>query len=146
MNYPKELTIRYLAFYNPQWRKGRGFTANGCVKPIKLAFDILMENPHSSNEELQEMISGTLFKLMEQVHRGSAEGRFVTGGRPEIKAIQEFSRFFIQDFWINAIGQERANISGRKATLIENTCEFITRLEMDSKRKEMADLSPPPLT
>lgn len=127
MNYCQELVDRYLRFYRPQWKQGKGFTATGCTKPLTLAADILMKNTQFSDEELESMIAASTCKLLAQVHSGSAEGRYMLSGNPEIEAIKEFARFFIQEFWKVPINRDRANLSGNKFALFQHTCEFLVR-------------------
>ncbi|MFQ3615865.1 MAG: hypothetical protein SNJ57_09285 [Cyanobacteriota bacterium] len=44
MNYPREIFERYWAFYRAQHRSKNGFSSTSCVKPLKLAVDILQRN------------------------------------------------------------------------------------------------------
>jgi len=134
MNYCQELVDRYMVFYEPQSKKGKGYSSTGCIKPLKIAIDILMKNTRSSDEELEDMVAATLAKLMGQIHSNTAEGRWVTHGETEILAIQEFARFFVQEFWTKALNHDRARISGNKAAIHENTCEFLVRRRKDAER------------
>jgi CRISPR-associated protein Csc3 len=86
-----------------------------------------MLQTQSSNDELQDMISAELSKLMSQIHNGTAEGRWVLHGQPESDAIAEFSRFFMQELWVTAINQDRARIAGNRFAMIQNTCEFLVK-------------------
>ena len=126
MNWCQELVNRYTAFYLPQYKKG-GFSSRSCTKPFNLAQSVLMAQTRLSNEELRDMISAQLIKLMNQIHAGTAEGRYILSGDDEKAAIVEFSRFFIDEFWVTAIGQDRARISGNKLSMFENTCEFLVK-------------------
>lgn len=128
MNWCQELVDRYTAFYLPKYRQGKGYSSRGCVKPFEVAQKILMQQTQVSNDELQDMISAQLIKLMDQVHAGTAEGRYVLQDRAEEKAvIVEFARFFIQEFWVKALNQDRARIAGNKLAMFENTCEFLVK-------------------
>jgi CRISPR-associated protein Csc3 len=128
MNWCQGLVDRYTAFYLPKYRQGKGYSSRGCVKPFEVAQKILMQQTQISNDELQDMISAQLIKLMDQVHAGTAEGRYVLHDRAEEKAaIVEFSRFFIQEFWVEALNQDRARITGNKLAMFENTCEFLVK-------------------
>ena len=136
INYPREILERYWVFYRAEPRRG-GPTATGCIKPLKLAVDILQKNTHLSDEELKDAIAASLLKLMRQIHRGTAEGRWVTGGNPEIELIQEFARFFIDEYFNKALLGDRARISGNKLALLEHTCEFLYRRKEDELRAEI---------
>lgn len=136
MNYCQELLQRYTAFYKAEYRKGKGFSAQGCVKPMDLATKILLENPHTSLDETTDMISARLSGLMSQIHKGTAEGRWIVSGQVETEAIQEFARFFVFDFFVKAMNADRANLAGNRHRLIINTCEFLYRRMEDSLKKE----------
>lgn len=128
MNWCQELVDRYTAFYMPKYRQGKGYSSRGCVKPFEVAQKVLMEQTQISNDELQDMISAQLIKLMDQVHAGTAEGRYVLHDRAEEKAsIVEFARFFIEEFWVKSLNQDRARIAGNKLAMFENTCEFLVK-------------------
>lgn len=135
MNYCQELVDRYSAFYRAEYRKGKGFSSHGCVKPLSLATEILLKNSHTSLDETTDMISARLSGLMSQIHRGTAEGRWVTG-QNEIDLIEEFVRFFVFDFFVKAMNSDRANLAGNRHRLIINTCEFLYRRLEDTLRKE----------
>lgn len=127
MNYCQELLNRYSAFYLAEYRKGKGFSAKGCVRPMDLATEILMRNPHTSLEEIKDMISARLAGLMSQIHKGTAEGRWVTNGPEEVEFIQEFANFFVFTFFVEGMNSDRANLAGNRHRLIINTCEFLYR-------------------
>jgi CRISPR-associated protein Csc3 len=139
MHYCQELVDRYLAFYEPQSKKGKGYSSTGCIKPLKVAIEVLMKNTRPSDEELESMIAATLLKLMSQIHNGTAEGRWVLHREEEVKAVQEFARFFIREFWQTGLNRDRARASGNKAALYENTCEFLVRCKKDSDRAASAN-------
>jgi CRISPR-associated protein Csc3 len=111
----------------PKVRQGKGYSSRGCVKPFEVAQKVLMRQTQTSNEELQDMISAQLVKLMDQIHSGTAEGRYMLHGEEERAAIVEFSRFFIQELWVKAFNQDRARIVGNKLAMLENTCEFLVK-------------------
>lgn len=135
INYPREILERYWVFYRAQHRK-QGFSATGCVKPLSLAVDILQKNTTLSDEELKDAIAASLFKLMNQIHGGTAEGRWVTWGNQEVKFIQEFARFFVDEYFRQSLGGDRARVAGNKLALLEHTCEFLYRRKEDELKHE----------
>jgi CRISPR type I-D-associated protein Csc3/Cas10d len=132
MNYPKELLDRYYAFYRAQKKQGRP-TSTDAVKPLKNAIEILIRQTHLSPEEMKDTISAALFKLMQQVHMGTARGRWVLSGEEERSTIQEFSRFLVDDFFLGAMNGDRARIAGNTMTLILHTCEFLYLNKQDNE-------------
>lgn len=136
MNWCQELVDRYTAFYMPKYRQGKAYSSRSCIRPFETAQKVLMQQTQISNDELQDMISAQLVKLMKQVHTGTAEGRYILHGREEKSAIVEFSRFFIQEFWVNALNQDRARIAGNKLGIFENTCEFLVKGLKDERKNE----------
>jgi CRISPR type I-D-associated protein Csc3/Cas10d len=127
MNWCQELVDRYTAFYMPKYRKGKAYSSRSCVKPFEIAQKTLMQQTQIGNDELQDMIAAQLVKLMGQVHAGTAEGKYILHGEKEESAIIEFSRFFVHEFWVNALNQDRARIAGNKLAIFENTCEFLVK-------------------
>jgi CRISPR-associated protein Csc3 len=79
------------------------------------------------SDELKTAISAECSKLMQQCHRGTAEGRYVTAGDSEREAIAEFSRFFVDDFFKAACFGRRDLLSGNKFALVEHSCEWIVK-------------------
>lgn len=139
MNYARELTNRYWAFYRAERKPKIGFTGDGCTRPIDLACKILISQTTLSDEELIDTIAARLSGLMKQIHAETASvGRWVTAGKPEQEAICEFSRFFIKDFFRHALNGDRARLVGNKYRLLVNTCEFLYRLKEDELRAEKA--------
>lgn len=81
-------------------------------------------------------IAASIMKLMTQIHGGAAVGRYVTDGNAEIEAVQEFARFFIDEYFRKALLGDRARISGNKLALLEHTCEFLYRRKEDELRAQ----------
>lgn len=134
MHYTKELVERYWLFYRAQRKEKVGFTSQGCVKPIDLACQILIKETQLSDEEMRDTITARLAGLMRQIHAGSAEGRWVTSGKPEMQYIQEFSQFFVDEFFRQGLNGDRARLVGGKYRLVVNTCEFLYRIKEDEEK------------
>lgn len=135
INYPREIFERYWAFYRAQHRR-QGFSSTGCIKPLKLAVDILQRNTLLSDEELKDAVAASIMKLMQQIHAGTAEGRYCTSGTAEVEAVQEFARFFVDEYFRKALLGDRARVSGNKLALLEHTCEFLYRRHEDEVRAQ----------
>jgi CRISPR type I-D-associated protein Csc3/Cas10d len=98
-----------------------------------------IRNTINSPEELKDMISAQLMVLMRAIHSNNAEGRWVTAGDAEVKAIQEFSRFLVDEYFCKALRGDRAYLTGNKAALLEHTCEWLYR-RMEDAEKAMKNL------
>lgn len=122
MNYPQELVDRYAAFYRP---KKRG--SNAATKPLAIAAKILLQpdNLRMSNEELKIAIAAQTSKLMGQIHRSTAEGYWVSHGEKEREAIEEFARFFVDEFFLKGCRGRRDLLCGNKFALVSHSCEWI---------------------
>jgi CRISPR-associated protein Csc3 len=126
MNFPNELVSRYARFYRPIRKKGR-ISSRAAVRPLEIASKILLhpDNTRMDSNELVLSIAAECFKLMQRIHSGTTEGLFVTNGEDEKKAIKEFSRFFVEEYFLKACHGRHDILSGNKFALVLHTCEFI---------------------
>lgn len=134
-NYCKELVDRYSVFYRAKNKGGRKpYTSTAVVKPVKIASDVLIKQTTLTDDELKDSISALLYKFSEQCLAGTSEGICLIQNRLELRqAIEEFSRFFVDELFVNALNKDRSRISGNKFALIEHTCEFLYLKEFDKK-------------
>jgi CRISPR type I-D-associated protein Csc3/Cas10d len=135
MHYAKELLERYWAFYRAERKPKIGFTSQGCTKPIDLACQILIKETQMSDEEMKDTIASRLAGLMKQIHNRTADGYWVASGQEERVLIQEFARFFVDEFFCNAVNRDRARLVGTKYRLLVNTCEFLYRIKADQEKQ-----------
>lgn len=127
MNWTQELVNRYAAFYLPKKVNGK-YSSTACTKPLKIACNILAKEYYREDDELISMISAEISKLMGQIKNNTAQGYWQIASRDEERlAIQEFARFFVEEFWRVALRSDTANIAGNKLALISNTCEFLVK-------------------
>ena len=126
MNYPAELVGRYAEFYRPRLKRGRP-TAAGAVKPLTIASKILLhpDNLRMQDDEIKLAIASETGKLMQQIHRSTAEGFWVLEGELERSAIEEFARFFVENFFREGCYGRRDLLSGNKFSLITHSCEWL---------------------
>lgn len=137
MNYPQRLVDLYRKFwradkkYNPSTVKVIQPLAEGCLIIEKT--DIALRSP----DFLVEAVAGRLLKLMRQVHGeniAGAKGRRMIGNpEEERQAILEFANYLVKDVFYGAFSGDLGRFAGKQRELLEDTCEFIYRLEQDKE-------------
>ena len=136
LNHPKKLTELYREFYRAN--KLYGPKANAVLKPIDVAASTILNAEVSMfhDEALVAVVAAEVFKLMDRVHKSTAEGRWVLKDREEERQkVLDFARYFVIDVFENAFSGDRARLAGRQLNLIRDTCEFLYRIEQDSENQ-----------
>ena len=149
MNKIRQLTELYRRFYRAA-SKGKPPKANAILKPIDETADVILKIDKSlmtDDKSLIDLVAGRLAKLMNNVRRGTAEGKptlvFVDGKwkpaltpEEERQAIYEFSEYFVERIFRESFNCDRARLAGRQLNLLRDTCEFLYRLEQDKENRE----------
>jgi CRISPR-associated protein Csc3 len=149
MNKIRQLTELYRRFYRAA-SKGKPPKANAILKPIDETADVILKVDKSlmiDDESLTDLVAGRLAKLMNNVRRGTAEGKppliFVDGKwkpaltlEEERQAIYEFSQYFVEKIFRENFNCDRARLAGRQLNLLRDTCEFLYRLEQDKENRQ----------
>ena len=137
MHYAKELLDRYYVFYRAERTPKIGHTTEGCIRPLKLATDIIVRETRMSDAELIDSIAARLALLMRQIHAGTASvGRWVSRGKVEQDAIYEFSRFLVEEYFRKALRGDHAKLTGNSRNLLLQTCDFLYRRKEDMLQAE----------
>lgn len=138
MSYARQLTELYRRFY----RAERISKSNAILRPISIAADaILTANPQlfgvddNDASPLIEVVRGKLHSFIENVSLGRADGRLPKGSNRESReaAILEFSTFFVETIFQQALGGNHAALRGKQLNLLKNACEV---LYIDEWRRE----------
>ncbi|MGL4504018.1 MAG: type I-D CRISPR-associated protein Cas10d/Csc3, partial [Planktothrix sp.] len=158
LNHPLNLTILYREFYLAH--KKYNPSSNSVLKPIDIAADAILKGDQcfegdqvlSGFEEnysgfqikgLVGLVAAKVVKLMDQVHRSTAEGRWVLKNREhERQAILKFAEYFVVEVFEKSFGGDRARLAGKQLNLIRDTCEFLYRLANDQENKDSSSKSP----
>ncbi|MGB5974029.1 MAG: type I-D CRISPR-associated protein Cas10d/Csc3, partial [Nodosilinea sp.] len=138
LNHPKKLTDLYRQFYRANKRYNA--KANAVLKPVDIAADTILKAETSmfNDEALVTVVAAEVFKLMDRVHKSTAEGRWIMSDREkERQAVLDFARYFVVDVFEKAFAGDRARLAGRQLNLIRDTCEFLYRLEQDKENQEL---------
>lgn len=139
MSYPQKLVELYRAFYRAD--KNYNPSARKSIQPLYEANEIICRSDSSmrSPDVLAEAIAGRLLKLMRQIHgSGGALGRWVIENpEQERQAILEFANYLVNNVFYAQFGGEIGRFSGRQRGYLEDTCEFLYRVEQDKQNAEM---------
>lgn len=127
INIPQELVNRYRAFYLVKRKQGhQDVSANAATAPIRAAFDSLNKNFREPPDQLIEIIAASVMKLMGRARSlSNHQAIAVLPLSDERKAIIEFSRFFVEEYWVKKCRQRSDMIVGNRQATIIHTCEFL---------------------
>jgi CRISPR-associated protein Csc3 len=128
MSHARELVTLYRGFYRAKTLKN----ANSILRPISVVADALLiadTKLFHDEESLIEVAYGELYRFMERVGKGLADGRFPKGVTvPERnQAMQEFCVKFVRDIFIGTFNRDVAALRGKQLNLLRSACETIYR-------------------
>jgi len=137
MSHARKLVELYRGFYRAKSTKN----ANSILRPISVVSDVLLiADPRLFNdtEALVEVAHGELYRFMDRVSKGLADGRFPKGITIEERqnAMREFSRFFVTTIFEGAFGKDVAALRGKQLNLLKSACEVLYR---DAQYQEWAE-------
>lgn len=127
MSYAKELTRLYRGFYRAE---GRPPKSNAILKPIQIAAETVLRADSrifNDQESLIEVVQGELNGLLDRMNKNRAEGWFPPGsdGPSRAKAVDAFSRLFVEDLLYGALRGDKAALNGKQLNYIKNACETL---------------------
>jgi CRISPR-associated protein Csc3 len=128
MSHAKELVELYRGFYRAKTLKN----ANSILRPLSVIADALLiaDNQLFGDETaLVELAYGELYRFMDRVGKGLAEGRFPKGiSVPEREqAMRRFCEKFVRDIFIGIFRQDVAALRGKQLNLLRSACEALYR-------------------
>ena len=151
LNHPMNLTALYRKFYKADKRYNP--KANAILKPIDIAAKVVLDadesfqgkalldevietEPCFRNKALVAAVAAEISKLMDRIHAGTAEGRWVISNREsERQAILKFAEYFVFEVFEKSFSGDRARLAGKQLNLLKDTCEFLYRLENDKENQ-----------
>lgn len=134
MSHAKDLVTLYRGFYRAKTMK----SANSIIRPLIVVSDaLLVADPRLfyDADSLIEITYGELYRFMDRVGKGLADGRFpkgVTIAERQDK-MREFCAKFVNDIFIGAFNKDVASLRGKQLNLLKSACEIIYR---DEQAKE----------
>ncbi len=137
MSYARELVELYRGFYRA---KNIG-NANSILRPLSVIADaLLIADPgmFADSDALVEVAYGELYRFMDRVGKGLADGRFPKGVTVQEReeAMQLFCRKFVNDVFVGVFNKDVAALRGKQLNLLRSACEVIYR---DDQNKEWHD-------
>jgi CRISPR-associated protein Csc3 len=141
MSYAKELVDLYRGFY----RAKTITNTNSILRPLNVVADALLiadTRLFPDAESLTEVAYGELYRFMDRVASGQADGRFPKGISPQEreKAMRAFCQKFVNDVFIGVFNGDVAALRGKQLNLLRSACEVLYRKshqdEWESYRQE----------
>lgn len=141
MSHAKELVTIYRRFYRA---KNIG-NANAILRPLSVVADaLLVADPRlfDGPEALVEVAYGELYRFMDRVSKGLADGRFPKGvsGPEREQAMRQFCEKFVNDVFIGVFNQDVAALRGKQLNLLRSSCEVLYR---NAQQQEWAERGQP---
>ncbi len=141
MSHAKELVILYRQFYRA---KNIG-NANSILRPLSVVADaLLVADPRlfGDAEALVEVAYGELYRFMDRVSKGLADGRFPKGvSRLEREqAMRAFCEKFVNDVFIGVFNKDVAALRSKQLNLLRSAVEVLFR---NAQQDEWAERGQP---
>lgn len=128
MSHAKKLVELYRGFYRAKTIKN----ANSILRPLSVVSDaLLIADPRlfSDTDALIEVAHGELYRFMDRVSKGLADGRFPKGisVAEREQAMREFSTYFVTKIFQDAFNKDVAALRGKQLNLLKSACEILYR-------------------
>ena len=129
MSIARELVVGYRGFYRADNFKN----SNSILRPVSVVADALLNAAvmpaFSDPEALYEVAYGELFKFMDRVSKGLADGRFPKGisAAERDQAMRAFCKLFVDTLFVRDFKRDAAALRGKPINLLKNACEVIYR-------------------
>ncbi|MEM6281990.1 MAG: type I-D CRISPR-associated protein Cas10d/Csc3 [Chloroflexota bacterium] len=142
MSHARELVTGYRGFYRAKNFKN----ANSILRPLSVVSDALLvadQRLFNDVDSLTEVAHGELYRFMDRVGKGLADGRFPKGITVEARqqAMRDFSAYFVTEIFMGAFNGDVSALRGKQLNLLKSACEVIYR---DLQLDEWADRDPDP--
>ncbi|MBX3086754.1 MAG: type I-D CRISPR-associated protein Cas10d/Csc3 [Anaerolineae bacterium] len=136
MSYAQKLVEQYRGFY-----RAKGISnSNSILRPLNVISDALLvadSRLFPDAESLTEVAYGELYRFMDRVRKGQADGGFPKGVSPQEReqAMHEFCKTFVNDVFIGLFHRDVSALRGKQLNLLKSACEPLYR---DAQRAEWA--------
>src|SRR5690606_23176249 len=144
MSHARKLVELYRGFYRA---KNIG-NANSILRPLSVVSDaLLVADPRLFGDAtaLVEVAYGELYRFMDRVSKGLADGRFPKGVSPSQReeAMRAFCEAFVNDVFIGVFNGDVAALRGKQLNLLRSACEVLYRdmqkAEWDERGRDAED-------
>lgn len=142
MTHAKRLVELYRGFY-----RAKSVTNNNSIlRPISVVSDALLiadARLFNTTEALIEVAYGELFRFMERVAKGLADGRLPKGISREEReiAMREFCAYFVTEIFVGIYRGDVSALRGKQLNLLRSACEVIYR-DMQAQEWRERDKEP----
>jgi CRISPR-associated protein Csc3 len=129
MSIARDLVTAYRGFYRADNFKN----SNSILRPINVVADALLNAAvlpaFKEADALFEVAYGELYKFMDRVGKGLADGRFPKGvsAAERDNAMRAFCHLFVDQLFIRDFNRDAAALRGKPVNLLKNACEVIYR-------------------
>lgn len=125
---------RLVELYRKFYRAKRPKNANSVLRPLSVVADAILalsEKPQliKDDDELYVTARSALFKFMERVHKGQADGYLPKGSQAPDReqAMDEFCQMFVRDIFITRFGRNAGTLRGKEMNLLRDGCDYLYR-------------------
>lgn len=137
MTHARKLVDLYRGFYRAKNTKN----ANSILRPLSVISDALLvadQKLFNDTEALIEVAHGEVYRFMDRVGSGQADGRFPKGISAEERRenMREFARYFVTEIFAGAFNCDVAALRGKQLNLLKSACEVLYR---DAQYQEWAE-------
>lgn len=142
MSHARKLVEHYRGFYRAKSIKN----ANSILRPLSVVSDALLaadQTLFADTESRIEVAYGELYRFMDRVGKGLADGYFPKGISVEERqnAMREFCSYFVTHIFEGSFNCDVAALRGKQLNLLKGACEVIYR---DEQYKEWAERNEAP--
>jgi len=128
MSLAHKLVEQYRGFY----RAKSISNANSVLRPLSVVADALLAADtrlFSDAESLTEVAYGELYRFMDRVGKGLADGRFPKGvsAREREEAMHTFCNTFVNDVFVGVFSRDVAALRGKQLNLLNSACQSLYR-------------------
>lgn len=140
MTHASKLVDLYRGFYRARSMKN----ANSILRPLSVVSDALLvadQKLFSDTEALIEVAHGEIYRFMDRVGSGQADGRFPKGISAEERRahMREFARYFVIEVFEGAFNCDVAALRGKQLNLLKSACEVLYREAQHQEWAESGD-------
>lgn len=128
MTHAKRLVELYRGFY----RAKNIANNNSILRPISVVSDALLvadARLFDTTEALIEVAYGELYRFMQRVASGAADGRLPKGIPPKDRedAMRAFCTYFVTEIFVGIYRKDVSALRGKQLNLLRSACEVIYR-------------------
>ncbi len=141
MSHAEQLVKLYRGFY-----RAKNFKSNSILRPLAVVSEAILSGDSRlfpDAESQVELAYGELYRFMERVASGAADGFFPKGTEHSDReaAMREFCAYFVKEVFYGVFRGDISALRGRQLNLLRSACEVIYR-DLQAREKQSASVNP----